>query len=72
MKVRIFAGIPGCAFVDVEWSTPTEEEILISRDAAGNMVVIRSFPFGCTTEHVDAVISTSSYREAGNCDVVWR
>jgi len=36
------------------------------------MVVIRSFPFGCTTDHVDAVISTSSYREAGNCGVVWR
>src|SRR5262245_47830924 len=37
-----------------------------------NIVVIRSFPFGCTTDHVDAVISTSSYREAGNCGVVWR
>jgi len=36
------------------------------------MAVIRSFPFGCTTDHVDAVISTSSYREAGNCGVVWR
>ena len=36
------------------------------------MVVIRSFPFGCTTDHVDAVISTSSYREAGQCGVVWR
>ena len=35
-------------------------------------MVIRSFPFGCTTEHVDAVISTSSYREAGNCGVVRR
>jgi hypothetical protein len=44
----------------------------MSRDAAGNMVVIRSFPFGCTTDHVDAVISTSSYREAGNCGVVRR
>ena len=29
------------------------------------MVVIRSFPFGCITDHVDAVISTSSYRDAG-------
>jgi len=28
------------------------------------MVVIRSFPFGCTTDHVDAVISTSSYRSS--------
>ena len=36
------------------------------------MVVIRSFPFGCITDHVDAVISTSSYREAGSCGVVWR
>lgn len=52
--------------------TATDEETLISPGAAGNMVVIRSFPFGCTTDHVDAVISTSSYREAGTCGVVWR
>lgn len=36
------------------------------------MVLIRSFPFGCITDHVDAVISTSSYREAGSSGVVWR
>ena len=36
------------------------------------MVVIRSFPFGCITDHVDAVISTSSYREAESCGVVRR
>lgn len=36
------------------------------------MVVIRSFPFGCITDRVDAVISTSSYRKQGNSGVVWR
>src|SRR5690348_4449492 len=54
-----------------ETSTATDEEALISRGRRGSMV-IHSFPFGCTTEHVDAVISTSSYREAGNCGVVRR
>lgn len=36
------------------------------------MVVIRSFPFGCITGHVDAVISTSSYRKQESSGVVCR